>query len=563
MKKAINPNQSAPDYSGLSTDELLAIIAEKDARLAESNDIIATSSERIAKFNEHIELAEHSIASRDKQISNQQCLIKLLEEQLRLAIIRKFAASSEKLPFQIALFDEVEMEVALDDLEEALPESNKTTTSNKKRNRGFPDALPRKRIELPLTEDEKAGANSTFFSKVKEELEYIPAQLNVLEFWQEKAVFNVEGQEQIIAAPRPVHPLNKCFAHTSLLAYIIVAKYADGLPLYRLEGILKRYGHPVSRTNMANWVIRLDEVFKPLINLARESQNQSRYINADETRIQVLKESGRSIQSDKWMWVTCGGPPGQPSVLFEYDPSRAGAVPERLLADFKGILQADGYSGYARICRQNQLQRIGCWDHARRKFIEAIRAADPKNKQAKGKPSKADVAVAKIRKLYQIETAIAQCSEEDKRRKRQELSIPLLSEFKTWLEKNVSKVLKGSETRRAMEYTLNQWEYLTGYCDHGYLNISNAKAENAIRPFAIGRKAWLFADTTHGARASATCYSLIETAKANQLEPYAYIRYVLERIGSADTLDQIEALLPWNVPLESISKNAQAYGKGK
>ena len=563
MKKAINPNQSAPDYSGLSTDELLAIIAEKDARLAESNDIIATSSERIAKFNEHIELAEHSIASRDKQISNQQCLIKLLEEQLRLAIIRKFAASSEKLPFQIALFDEVEMEVALDDLEEALPESNKTTTSNKKRNRGFPDALPRKRIELTLTEDEKAGASSTFFSKVKEELEYIPAQLNVLEYWQEKAVFNVEGQEQIMAAPRPVHPLNKCFAHTSLLAYIIVAKYADGLPLYRLEGILKRYGHPVSRTNMANWVIRLDEVFKPLINLARESQNQSRYINADETRIQVLKESGRSIQSDKWMWVTCGGPPGQPSVLFEYDPSRAGAVPERLLADFKGILQADGYSGYARICHQNQLQRIGCWDHARRKFVEAIRAADPKNKQAKGKPSKADVAVAKIRKLYQIETAIAHCSEEDKRRKRQELSIPLLSEFKTWLEKNVSKVLKGSETRRAMEYTLNQWEYLTGYCDHGYLNISNAKAGNAIRPFAVGRKAWLFADTTHGARASATCYSLIETAKANQLEPYAYIRYVLERIGSANTLDQIEALLPWNVPLESISKNAQAYGKGK
>ncbi len=458
------------------------------------------------------------------------------------------------------------MEVALEDLEERLPEPSKTSTSDtgkKKRNRSFPDALPRKRIELTLTNEEKAGASSTFFSKIKEELEYIPAQLNVLEYWQEKAVFDVDGQEQIVAAPRPVHPLNKCFAHTSLLAYIIVAKYADGLPLYRLEGILKRYGNPVSRTNMANWIIRLDDVFKPLINLMRESQNQGRFINADETRIQVLKENGFSVLSDRWMWVTCGGPPDQPSVLFEYDPSRAGAVPERLLADFKGILQADGYSGYARICQKNQLKRIGCWDHARRKFVEAVKAADPKTKKNKGKASKADVAVAKIRQLYRIEAAIAECSEADKYGKRQELSVPLLNEFKAWLEKNVSKVMKGSQTRKAMEYTLNQWEYLIGYCEQGYLSISNAKAENAIRPFAVGRKAWLFADTTHGARASATCYSLIETAKANQLEPYAYIRYVLEHMGSAETLEEVEALLPWNVPLEKNSRIASDYGKDK
>ena len=540
MKKAPQTNQSNPDYSGLSAEELLTILTERDAQL------------------------EQVVVERDKTISNQQRVIKLLEEQLRLATIRKFATSSEKLPFQITLFDEAEMEVALDELEEQLPQSSQTpTTSKKKRNRGFPDALPRKRIELCLSAAEKAGASSTFFSKVKEELEYIPAQLNVLEYWQEKAVFNVDGQEQIIAAPRPNHPLNKCFAHVSLLAYIMVAKYADGLPLYRLEGMLKRYGNPVSRTNMANWIIRLNDVFKPLINLIREHQNQGHYINADETRIQVLKENGRSIQSDKWMWVTCGGPPGQPSVLFEYDPSRAGAIPERLLADFKGVLQADGYSGYASICQKNQLQRIGCWDHARRKFVEAIRAADPKSKRTKGKPSKADVAVAKIRKLYRIEAAIADCSDAEKYRKRQELSVPLLNEFKIWLETNVTKVLKGSQTRKAMEHTLNQWEYLIGYCDLGYVNISNAKAENAIRPFAVGRKAWLFADTAHGARASATCYSLIETAKANQLEPYSYIRYVLEHIGSADTLEKIEALLPWNVPLERNLKSAPVYGKGQ
>lgn len=173
------------------------------------------------------------------------------------------------------------------------------------------------------------------------------------------------------------------------------------------------------------------------------------------------------------------------------------------------------------------------------------------------------MAVAKIRKLYRIEDAISECSTDEKYRKRQELSVPLLEEFKAWLENNVTKVMKGSQTRIAMEYTLNQWEYLVGYCDHGYLNISNAKAENAIRPFAVGRKAWLFADTTQGARASATCYSLIETAKANQLEPYAYINYVLERIGEADTLEKLEALLPWNVPLEKATQKVPAYTKGK
>ena len=127
--------------------------------------------------------------------------------------------------------------------------------------------------------------------------------------------------------------------------------------------MLKRLGHEVSRTSMANWIIRLDDVFKPLINLMREVQNSSDYLQADETRIQVLKEDGKTAQSDKWMWVTWGGPPGHPSVLFEYDPSRGGKVPVRLLDDFQGILQADGYSGYGKVCLDNNLTRIGCWDH--------------------------------------------------------------------------------------------------------------------------------------------------------------------------------------------------------
>ena len=513
----------------------------------------------IARQQAIIEQQQAALKVEKAQSQEKDRYIQLIEEYLALAKIQKFGASSEKLPFQADLFDEAELEVALSDLEDQLPDDERTPSRRKKRrNRGFSDTLPRKRIELLLSDEERAGATRTFFSKVKEELEYIPAQLNVLEYWQEKAVF---GEEKIIAAQRPIHPLGKCFASASLLAHIIVSKYADGLPLYRLEGILKRYGGEVSRTNMAHWIVKLTSPFLPLINLMRESQNSGRYTRADESRIQVLKEDGKTAQSDKWMWVTCGGPPREQSVLFEYDPSRGRAVAERILQDFNGILQADGYSGYNEVCRKSNIQRIGCWDHARRKFVEAEKAS--KGKQRKGKTSKTQIALSKIRKLYRIEKEIKALDEKERYRIRQEQSVPILNDFKEWLEKNHTQVMKGSLTRKAMEYTLNQWEHLIGYCDYGYLEISNAKAENAIRPFAVGRRAWLFADTPQGARASAVCYSLVESAKANQLEPYAYIGYILDHIGTADTLEKMEALLPWNVTLERVEKNRDQLKRGK
>jgi hypothetical protein len=373
-----------------------------------------------------------------------------------------------------------------------------------------------------------------------------------LEYWQERAVFEDDHGDTVVkSAPRPIHPLGKCKASLALLAYILVAKYADGLPLYRLEGILARYGGSISRTAMANWIIRLEDVFKPLLNLMREHQVQGDYLQADETRLQVLKETGKAATSDKWMWLIRGGPPDQPVVLFEYDPSRSGEVPKRLLSGFKGILQADGYSGYNAICRDEQIRRIGCMDHCRRKFVEAAKAAPKTDKAAKsGKVSKADMAISMIRKLYRIEGEIKDLDPVEKKRIRQKLAKPALDEIKIWLDKNSSRVPKDSLTRTAMTYMLNQWEYLTYYCEDGRLHISNALAENAIRPFAVGRRAWLFSDTPRGARASATCYSLVETAKANKLEPFAYINYLLQHIATADTVEKLEALLPWNVKSE-------------
>jgi len=233
----------------------------------------------------------------------------------------------------------------------------------KKRKRGFSDKLLRVQIHLTLTDKEKEGAAKTFFTKVKEELEFIPAQLKVLEYWQEKAVFNRDGEDVIVTAQRPTHPLGKCFASTTLLAHIIASKYADGLPLYRLEGMLKRHGGEISRANMAHWIIRLQDVFQPLINLIREVQLEGTYLQADETRIQVLKEADKTAQSDKWMWMIRCGPPDRSAVLFEYDPSRVGAVAERLLEGFGGVLQADGYSGYSKVCQAAGITRIGCFDH--------------------------------------------------------------------------------------------------------------------------------------------------------------------------------------------------------
>jgi transposase len=346
MKLKPEAPSKTPDISGLSAAELLSVVEGLQQELA-------AKSAEIQQRNQEVKQRDHTI--------------QILEELLRWKRIQQFGASSEKSAHQIHLFDEAELEVEIDALRDQLPddvaEEEAPPASRKRRQRGFSDTLLRERIELTLSDEEKVGASKTFFTKVKEELQFIPAQLKVLEYWQEKAVFEQDGDERILAAARPVHPLGKCTATTSLLAYIITSKYADGLPLYRLEHMLKRLGHEISRTSMAHWVIRLDDVFKPLINLMREVQNSSDYLQADESRMNVLKEDGKTAQSDKWMWLTRGGPPGQPSVLFEYDPSRAGNVPVRLLDDFKGILQADGYSGYGKVCRNNGIIRIGCWDH--------------------------------------------------------------------------------------------------------------------------------------------------------------------------------------------------------
>jgi transposase len=524
MKSTSKDTENPSDNTVDSLLMLQALLSEKDEIIDKKSDVIADQKQRI----------------------------KILEEYLRLASSKRFGSSSEQMSAEQGnLFNEAE--VLSEPEQEELP---LTKENDRKFNTGrkpFAKNLPRHQIFAYLSDEEKLDAIDTFFVKVREELDIIPAKVQILEYMQEKAVFIGVNNTRILKSANVIkHPVPKAMGSVNLMTYIIISKYADGLPLYRLEKIIKRYGGDISRATLANWVIALSKQVQPLINLLREYQHSGSLIMADETRIQVLKEPGYSPTGDKYMWVTLGGPLGKKSVLFDYDPSRSREVPLRLLDGFsQGYLQTDGYAGYNEVCRKNQLTHLGCWDHARRKFKEA-QAAQPKG--AKVKVTKADMALSFINKLYLIEREIKEFSDENKLAIRQQKSQPILDKLKKWLDSHRAKVTKDSLTGKAMTYLHNQWKKLNVYITDGQLRISNILAENAIRPFAIGRKAWLFSDTSAGANASAVHYSLIETAKLHGLEPYHYLNNLFKALPYAETVEDYEKLLPWNFKTTYQSK---------
>ena len=270
-------------------------------------------------------------------------------------------------------------------------------------------------------------------------------------------------------------------------------------------------------------------------------------IHMDETVVQVLKEKDRSPTSNSYMWVQTGGPPDTPVVLYDYDPSRSSRVPVRLLEGFNGYLMTDGYDGYNALERTEGIERLACWAHVRRRFVEAARV------QPKGKRGKADEALALIGKLYGIERAHKQASVDARHLARQHSSVPVLAELQAWLQKTQPLVTPRSALGAALAYMGNLWSRLTRYTERGDLPIDNNRCENAIRPFVIGRKAWLFSDTPAGAHASAVIYSLVQTAKANGLEPYTWLRQVLRDLPAAKTVEEVEALLPWNLRIPDLS----------
>ena len=488
--------------------------------------------------------------------------IQTLLEQIALARHRQFGSSSEVLSTQARLFDEADVIAATStDAQDqvSLPEVD---TIDSKINtpalihqpaRGKRSPLPAelKRIDIiqDVPEQERTcpcGTAMTVIGEdVSEQLDIVPMQIRVLRHIRKKYACSTNSHAPVTAA-LPAQPLPKTNASASLLAMLLTVKYVDGLPLTRFAKVLARHGVTVPDQTLARWVIGCANLLQPLHNLLRDSLQEGPFIHMDETVVQVLQEKDKSPTSQSYMWVQAGGKPGQKVVLFDYDPSRAGSVPRRLLQDYAGYLISDAYAGYAQFDQSKDIIRLGCWAHVRRRFMDAIKV------QPKGKRGRANEAVELIGKLYGIERDTREYSDAERYQSRQQYSVPLLDQLKCWLATTRPEVTPKSALGTALSYMADCWPTLTRYTERGDLPIDNNRCENAIRPFVVGRKAWLFSVSTAGANASAVLYSLIETAKANGHEPYSWLHHVLRHIPNATTLENYEALLPWNLQQQDL-----------
>ncbi len=481
----------------------------------------------------------------------------LLEEQLRLLKDKIYGRKSEKyVPDdttpQISLFNEPEEVVETSATEEKTEEVSVASYKRAKGGRRpLPPELPRVEVIHDLAESEKiCGCSkelSRIGSEISEKLDIVPAKMQVIRNIRYKyACKSCEGVDSeggaVKIAPLPPQLIPQGIATPGLLAQVATSKYADALPLYRQEKIFERMGVDLSRATMANWMIEVGQRCEPLMDLLQKDIRLGPVINMDETPVQVLNEPGRPNTSKSYMWVFRGGDVKCPALVFHYDPSRSGDVPKKYLDGYQGYIQTDGYQGYNVVGERAGIVHLGCWVHVRRKFKDVIKA------KAKGDKNKghADEAIEYIQQIYAVESEadVKKLTAVERYQLRQKKSVPLLRQIRKWLEDISPKAPPQSLLGKAVSYTLNQWERLERYTLDGLLRPDNNLAENAIRPFVVGRKNWLFAGHPRGAGASATIYSLIETAKANDLEPYRYLRYLFERLPMAETEADYRALLP-------------------
>lgn len=387
---------------------------------------------------------------------------------------------------------------------------------------------------------------------VRDELEYIPAQLQIIRYYQtsyECSKCKHTDHPLIAKAPVPQSLLPHSLASASSVANVIYQKYVNAMPLYRQEQDWENLGINLSRATMANWCIRCnEEYFSHVIGKLRSELLSRDIVHCDETPVQVLKEGGRKPQSKSYMWLYRTGNDGKaPVILYDYKPSRSGENAAGFLQDFKGYVHSDGYSGYNKLAG---IVRCGCWAHLRRKFIEAIPGGS-----SSGLKTHAEIGRDYCDELFSIERRLDALSPAERYAKRLELERPVLDGFWNWLES--LNPLSGSALGRAVTYALNQKPYMENYLLDGRLAISNNAAENAIRPFTVGRKNWLFSDTARGAEASAAIYSIVETAKANGLNVYSYFKYLLERMTDCNWHSHpefLDGMMPWSSAVQEACR---------
>lgn len=530
----------------VTVENLTSVIANLSQSVEELKAIIASQNSVIASLNSTIE----NLKADNEYLKNNN---ELLREENAYLKRKLFGTKSEKISHskdQLSLFDEAENECEPELLEDI------SYTRAKKKQKGMLDIklYKLKHVKKVYDIDEKericdeCGSKLSYVGEefVRHEVVYEPAKLYVKDIYRktyECRNCRKNGKDVMFKAgtPKPVIPHS--YTSPSVVSQVIIDKYVNHMPLYRQESEWKRLGLELSRTTMANWIIiAAKEYIIPLVNRMHELLIQESHIHCDETPVQVLNEPGKEATSKSYMWVYSSIKESRkPIKIFEYRPDRKAINPQQFLKGFDGTIITDGYYGYNHI---EGITNAYCWAHARRKFYDAL-PVDMK----KASGTLANEAVEKIAKLFAIEKQIETLSSGEKVKVRQEKSKPLVDDFFLWCTDNQNKVLSGSKTGKAIQYALNYEAGLRTFLDDGLVPLTNSLDERTIRPFTVSRKNWLFSASTKGAEASAAVFSLIETAKANKLDPYGYIEFILDYLPQQDLVENPERLdwfLPWS-----------------
>ena len=482
-----------------------------------------------------------------------------LKEEVDLLRKKLFGTSSEKrvldIPGQLNFFNEAELEQdpALAQVEELEASSSEKTP--KKRKARATDAerfkgIPVEKEYLDLSEKEKncpvcgTALKQIGEEFVRRELVFIPARLKVREYYSRNYECPQCSQHggPVIKKGKDGRPhMLYGMACAGTVAWVMYQKFCNALPYFRQEKDWKQYGASITRKTMANWVIQNSEAFfLPMYEYFQRKLLEREFAMADETPLQVLHEPGRRAQTQSYMWLFRSGEDGLPPIiLYKYSETRAGENAVDFLRGFKGYLMCDGYSGYNKV---PDAKRTACWAHIRRYLTDAIpkgKALDYTQPSVQG--------VMYINQLFHLEDIIKakHTSFDAIKKARLEKEKPVVEGFLSWLDQQAP--VRGSRMDKAVTYIQNRRSYLTTYLEDGRCSFSNNLSENAIRPFTVGRKNWLFCDTPNGAQASALVYSMVEIAKANGVNVYHYLTYLLEKMPSNRMSDEeLELLAPWN-----------------
>lgn len=517
-----------------------------------------------AKQAQELEASRRIIAERDEKIRKQNIQIDNMIQALLHARKKLFGPSTEvtQMDGQLSLFESVqELAEQLNLSKEKITVKPYTRVSRKPGVRQEMLAgLPQEVEEYVIPADETCGvcgAKMKVTGKriVRTEVEFSPAKLIVKQIVQqvakctecgEKGSPNVKSHFQKAAVPVP--PLAHSISTPSLIAQVMYQKFAMGMPLARQEKDWYRLGLVLSRSNMANWVIRCSqEWLEPVYWRIHEKLLECGLLHMDETRIQCNKEEGKLPSSESFMWVMRSAESEEiQAAFFFYSRSRSGENARKLLKGFDGYLITDAYSGYDTV---PDIKRSLCWSHVRRYFIESI-PLDTKGKEIPG--SKGAEGREYVNLLFKVEDEIKDLPYEEKKQKRQDASRPILDAFWSWVEKTSAMYTTNEKLTQALGYCQNQRKYLETYLEDGRLPVSNNYCEANIKPFATARRAWLFADTPKGAFANGVLYTLVESARANNLDVYEYLKYLLTEMPNNHHLEHpeiIDRYLPWSPEL--------------